>query len=779
MHPGAQISGEVVLALGGKLAGLVEVCALPVDEVAEDETCSFVEEDGKYTIESLDSGAYLVVFRPSQPYASQYHPDASSFAEAQYVVTSAGSTTPNINASLTEGGRIKGQARDATTGTPVKDVFVCPEGIDGDRIAYSNCTQSDENGDYELKGMMPGDVRLSASDPRPGYTGQLYSNRYELLEADPLHVTEGAALTADFHLGRGGTISGQVISAFTKTPLPEVFVCASEPESLMSRDCETTDATGKYALEGLVPGSYTLEFNPDGETEYVAQYYSGKVVPAQSERIVIGPGSEVHANAALELGGSVSGVVSIGAGPTPIAGVVACAWFTAAEETSRCSETDSNGLYSIKGLAAGRYKIGFDDFFGHLNIAPSFYNGRGSYSEADEVTVTATHTTLGVNATVAQGAQIKGTVVDAETGKPVWGYEACAYETDGEEAGCSETDDSGAYAITGLRGGEYLVRFVSFDFSFAGALTRFGDQFYSHAPGANSAVPVAVPAGGVTSGINALLKASAVPVGLEHPEVVGTAIVGSTLGERHARWLNGVASLNGVPSLIYQWERCDASGGSCGAIAGASARHYTVVAADAGHRLRVSETAVNAHGPSQPEQSFRTAVVPTPSSPGGGPGPSPGGGNGNGNGNRNTGAPGESAKAQGGDLSTTSSLPSSSQILQALLASLVPTGKEARVAALRKHGAYKLGFVAPSAGQLLISWYQLPKGAHLSKAKSILLAVGTATTTRAGKMTIIVKLNPKGRAFLKHGRKPKLTAKGTFTPAGGMAVSATKTFTLH
>lgn len=240
-----------------------------------------------------------------------------------------------------------------------------------------------------------------------------------------------------------------------------------------------------------------------------------------------------------------------------------------------------------------------------------------------------------------------------------------------------------------------------------------------------------------------------------------------TLGERHAEWLNEVRS------FVYQWERCGASGGSCEAIEGADARHYTVVAADVGHRLRVSETAINPHGPSQPEHSDRTAVVPASTPPGGGGSETPG---------PIFGGPGpveNGPLGKGGTLSKVSTLPSASQIIQALLASLLPSGKEARVAALRKHGSYKLSFLAPSAGTLSIAWYEVPKGAHLSRAKPILLAVGTATITKAGKLTIIVKLNPKGRALLKHEGKVKVTAKGTFTPAGGQAVSATKAFTLH
>ena len=135
--------------------------------------------------------------------------------------------------------------------------------------------------------------------------------------------------------------------------------------------------------------------------------------------------------------------------------------------------------------------------------------------------------------------------------------------------------------------------------------------------------------------------------------------------------------------------------------------------------------------------------------------------------------------SQGGTLSTVTNLPSASQIVQALLASLGPSGKEARVAVLRKHGGYRFSFLAPSAGTLSIGWYEVPKGAHLSKAKPVLLATGAATAVKAGKLRITVKLNPKGRALLKHGGKVKLTAKGAFTPAGGAAVSATKTFTLH
>ena len=170
------------------------MCALPVDEVAEDETVHRHRSSGKYTIDSLDSSAYLVILRPLDTVCPAVLPERELVCGSP-IRDHDGGRHDAEHQRLARRRAAVSKARLVTPppALPVKDVFVCPEGIDGDRIAYENCAQSDENGDYELEGLTPGEVRLAASDPRPGYSGQIYSNRYELLEADPLHVTEGAA----------------------------------------------------------------------------------------------------------------------------------------------------------------------------------------------------------------------------------------------------------------------------------------------------------------------------------------------------------------------------------------------------------------------------------------------------------------------------------------------------------------------------------------------------------------------------------------------------------
>jgi hypothetical protein len=126
--------------------------------------------------------------------------------------------------------------------------------------------------------------------------------------------------------------------------------------------------------------------------------------------------------------------------------------------------------------------------------------------------------------------------------------------------------------------------------------------------------------------------------------------------------------------------------------------------------------------------------------------------------------------------------PSATQVVAALAKALVPSGAAAKVAAILKAGAYPAALNSPSAGTAGISWYQVPAGAHITSAKKpVLVASGTKTLTKAGRVKIKVKLTSKGKSLLKKvkkGHKLKLTGKGSFTPKGGKKTSKLKGFTL-
>ena len=185
----------------------------------------------------------------------------------------------------------------------------------------------------------------------------------------------------------------------------------------------------------------------------------------------------------------------------------------------------------------------------------------------------------------------------------------------------------------------------------------------------------------------------------------------------------------------YQWQRCHPG---CVNIVGASASSFTPSGADQGAKLRVVVTASNSAGAAA---ASSTQVGPV-----------------------------------------AASAPSPAAIKSLLAKILVPSGKLARISALLKHGSYTVSFRAPGRGALSVSWFFVPKGAHLAeaktKAKATLVANGKTSSRSAGTVKLTVKLTAKGRSLLKRAHRVKLTSEGVYTPSGARAVSITKSFTL-
>jgi hypothetical protein len=93
------------------------------------------------------------------------------------------------------------------------------------------------------------------------------------------------------------------------------------------------------------------------------------------------------------------------------------------------------------------------------------------------------------------------------------------------------------------------------------------------------------------------------PAPTASPSISGSAVEGQTLQA-------GAGSWSGTQPLSYkfQWQQCDAGGGSCAAVAKATGQSYALTANDVGATMRVAVTASNSAG-SATAVSAATSVV--------------------------------------------------------------------------------------------------------------------------------------------------------------------------
>ncbi len=165
-------------------------------------------------------------------------------------------------------------------------------------------------------------------------------------------------------------------------------------------------------------------------------------------------------------------------------------------------------------------------------------------------------------------------------GSPLTGYTATCTSTNGGATG-TQPGTASPLTVSGLTAGKTYTCTVH-------ATNTEGDGLESTA---SSSVIVA-----------------GAPVNTVHPSVTGTAIAERTLSSTTGAW-----SATPAPAFTRQWQRCNAAGGGCINIAGATKATYTVTNADIGARLRVVVWATNSGGSAA--ATATTAVVrPVPAS---------------------------------------------------------------------------------------------------------------------------------------------------------------------
>jgi len=115
-------------------------------------------------------------------------------------------------------------------------------------------------------------------------------------------------------------------------------------------------------------------------------------------------------------------------------------------------------------------------------------------------------------------------------------------------------------------------------------------------------------AAGLVGALPSALAAGGPPANTSPPTISGTAVQGQVLTSSTGSWSRHPTS------YAYQWQRCNASGGSCSSLVGATAPTYTLTGGDVGSTLRVVVTASNKSGTGTANSAV-TAVVQGPATP--------------------------------------------------------------------------------------------------------------------------------------------------------------------
>ena len=505
-----QATGSIdfVLQTGGSVSGTVYEAdgVTPVanaDVWAESYDCCGVgngtrtASDGTYAIEGLPPGAYrLQVDASDRGLVRQFYDGTTDWGLATVATVTTGQDTPNIDFTLSAGGSISGTVYEADGTTPVANADVWAESYDC--CGGGNGTRTASDGTYVIDGLGSGDYRVQVHAAEQGLAGEFYDDVGNWGQANRVSVTAGQTVAGiDFLLSAGGSISGAVYETDGVTPVAGANLWASAFDGSGGYGWAMSNADGSYAIEGLASGSYRVEVEAGG---LVRQIYDNTSQWHLATAVGVSEGQDTPGiDFTLGLGGTITGVVLLADGTTPVPRAHISAGSYDGDGSWGWAETASDGTYTLDGLASGDYRV--EVHASDQGLAGEFYNDTIDWDAAARVSVTAGQTTSSIDFLLDAGGSIAGTVFLADGVTPVAGADVWAdsYECCGAGSG-SRTASDGTYTLEGLASGDYRVQVHVPD---QGLI----HEFYDNTTNWEAAARVIVIAGQTTGSIDFLLDA--------------------------------------------------------------------------------------------------------------------------------------------------------------------------------------------------------------------------------------------------------------------------------
>jgi protocatechuate 3,4-dioxygenase beta subunit len=302
-------------------------------------------------------------------------------------------------------GRVTSEAKAA-----VPEARVVVEAKDA---AQGAAATTDDDGAYELRGVAPGQVTLGVH--AEGY----------LSEKRTLDTHESTR--ADVTLRRGLALRGEVV--YEGAAVTQAFVSARSSAQGARSQSAQTDERGRFNLEGLVPGRYTVNAYAQGKGK--AKLEDVDAEQAGPLRLVLERG------ATAVLTGRVLGLPAE-------EGLVAAVMAMGEEGTQAYTMVDGTHSFRMEDAPAGRVQV---------RAVANDMSGSMRSSRPVDLTLAAgseTETVL----RFAGDVVITGVVV--RDGAPVPGV-TVGFTAEDETGNMGRTDGRGAYEVAGLEPGTYQV----------------------------------------------------------------------------------------------------------------------------------------------------------------------------------------------------------------------------------------------------------------------------------------------------------------------------------
>jgi len=373
--------------------------------------------DGTYQFSGLLPGKYAI-HASATGFVSEYYKDIPGYTTALPVVIEQTETIQDIDFTLEEGGCIYGHVYESDGFTPIEGAKVYANADNIGFKNYSALTLTD--GSYLVNGLDPGEYQMTA-----------YAPDYITGSAKNVKVGISSPVLVEFALIRGGSISGRIMDA-DAMPLTGVTVTIYSEDHKRGGSAKT-DVDGKYQVNRLYPGIYTVQTSSD---EYLGDFMGNVVVADQQNTSGI--------DIIVIRGGTISGHVSA----VDPSSVSVMAQMIGQKSSSSGARAQLDGSYVIKGLQAGQYIVRA----GSQEVLPQYYYDSTNIEEALLVTAGPGCDVTNIDFHLDPGASISGCVTDS-SGAPL----KATVAVEGVISRSVSTDSDGMYTVKGLSPGSYKV----------------------------------------------------------------------------------------------------------------------------------------------------------------------------------------------------------------------------------------------------------------------------------------------------------------------------------